>query len=92
MSRTDPTGRQGAPSSLDLSSADPAHDLATIYQGGAKFLDRMRALDDARCALGLHAARSDLDYAREARCLSILLSLNIMRLFLRFGTLSTLRQ
>jgi hypothetical protein len=50
MRNSDPTGRQGAPSSLDLSSADPAHDLAIIYQGGGKFLDRMRALDDARCA------------------------------------------
>jgi hypothetical protein len=50
MRNSDPTGRQGAPSSLDLSSADPTHDLATIYQGGGKFLDRMRALDDARSA------------------------------------------
>jgi hypothetical protein len=43
MKNSDPTGAQGT-------SPGQPDDLSIIYQGGGKFLDRMRALDDARCA------------------------------------------
>jgi chromosome segregation ATPase len=37
-------------SSIKPNTATTTDDLSIIYQGGARFLDRMRALDDARCA------------------------------------------